>query len=164
MRIQTERLELVPLTPYQLKLWVVDIPALEKQLNCFYKAEPMKGFFLDIVRGQYEIAQKDYDHYVWHSFFFLIRREDRIVVGSAGFKDVPAENGEVEIGYGLGKEYEHNGYMTEATKAICEWALEQHDVSTVIAETDFDGFASQKVLERCGFKKYKEGETLWWRL
>ena len=48
---------------------------------------------------------------MWHSFFFIIRREDRVVVGSADFKDVPNKDGEVEIGYGLGKEYEHNGYM-----------------------------------------------------
>lgn len=164
MKIQTERLELVALTSNQLKLWTEYIPVLEKELNCSYKAEPMEGFFLDIVRGQYEITRKDCDHYVWHSFFLIIRKKDRIVVGSADFKDVPNENGEVEIGYGLGKEFEHNGYMTEATIAMCEWALEQKDVSTVIAETDLDGFAFQKVLERCGFKKYKEAETLWWRL
>ena len=73
---------------------------------------------------------------------------------------MPNENGEVEIGYGLGKAYRRNGYMTEAIKAMCEWALKQTGVSAVIAQTDFDGFASQKVLERCGFKKYSEAETL----
>ena len=30
MILQTERLELVPLLPYQLKLWVENIPKLEK--------------------------------------------------------------------------------------------------------------------------------------
>ena len=164
MMLQTERLELVALTLDQLKLWIENLPALEKELNCSYRAEPMEGFFLDIVRSQYEITRKDCDRYMWHSFFFIIRREDRVVVGSADFKDVPNKDGEVEIGYGLGKEYEHNGYMTEAAKAMCAWALEQTGVSTVLAETDLDGFSSHRVLERCGFKRDHEAETLWWRL
>ena len=164
MRIQTERLELIPLMPNQLKLWIEDIKELEKELECYYKAEPMEGFFLEIVKGQYEITQKDPNNYLWHSFFFLVRKEDRVVVGSADFKDIPNENGEVEIGYGLGKEFEHNGYMTEAVKAMCQWALKQNNVTSVIAETDLEGLASQRILERCGFKKYKEEETLWWRL
>ncbi|AQS11235.1 acetyltransferase (GNAT) family protein [Clostridium saccharobutylicum] len=164
MIIQTERLELIPLTLNQLKLWIEDIPALERELNCAYKAEPMKGFFLKIVKGQYEITQKDPNNFLWHSFFFLIRKNDRVVVGSADFKDIPNENGEVEIGYGLGKDFEHNGYMTEAAKAMCQWALKQNGVKSVIAETDLDGVASQKILERCGFKNYKREETLWWRL
>ena len=91
--------------------------------------------------------------------FFLIHKDDRVVVGSADFKDIPNENGEVEIGYGLGKEFERNGYMTEAVKAMCEWALKQNGVTSVIAETDLEGLASQKILERCGFKKDKRGEN-----
>jgi len=164
MIIQTERLELIPLTPNQLELWIEDIPALEKELGCTYKAELMEGFFLEIVKGQYEITRKDPNNYLWHSFFLLIRKDDRIVVGSADFKDIPNKNGEVEIGYGLGKDFEHNGHMIEVAKAMCEWALKQNCVTSVIAETDLEDLASQKVLECCGFKKNKEGETLWWRL
>lgn len=164
MLIQTERLELIPLTLNQLKLWIEDISQLEKELDCSYKAESMEGFFLEVVKGQYEITQKDPNNYLWHSFFFLVRKDDRVVVGSADFKDIPNENGEVEIGYGLGKEFEHNGYMTEAVKAMCGWALKQNGVTSVIAETDLEGLASQKILKSCGFKKDKEGETLWWRL
>lgn len=133
MIIQTERLELILLTPNQLKLWIEDITVLEKELDCSYKAESLEDFFLEIVKGQYEITRKDPNNYLWHSFFFLIRKEDRVVVGSADFKDIPNKKGEVEIGYGLGKEFEHNGYMTEAVKAMCEWALKQKGVRNVIA-------------------------------
>lgn len=54
--------------------------------------------------------------------------------------------------------------MTEAVKAMCEWALKQNGVTSVIAETELEVLASQKILERCGFKKDKSGETFWWRL
>ena len=124
----------------------------------------MEGSFLNIVKNQYEIAKKDIDNYLWHSFFLLIRKKDRVVVGSADFKHIPNENGEVEIGYGLGKEFEHNGYMTEAVQAMCKWALKQENVSHIIAETDIDGFASQRILQRCGFVEKRREETIWWQL
>ncbi|EEP56522.1 GNAT family N-acetyltransferase [Clostridium butyricum] len=123
MIIQTERLELILLTPNQLKLWSEDISALEIELDCSYRGELMEGSFLNIVKNQYEIAKKDIDNYLWHSFFLLIRKKDRVVVGSADFKNIPNENGEVEIGYGLGKEFEHNGHMTEAVQAMCTFAM-----------------------------------------
>jgi RimJ/RimL family protein N-acetyltransferase len=80
------------------------------------------------------------------------------------FKNVPNNMKEVEIGYGLGKKYEHNGYMSEAVKKFCEWALTDEKIETIIAETEIENTASKRVLERCGFKKYKEEETAWWRL
>ena len=46
MILETERLELVPLTARQLNLWVNNIAVLEKELNVKYKAEAMEGFFL----------------------------------------------------------------------------------------------------------------------
>lgn len=162
--IETERLELIPLKLKQLRSWVDNLCELENELVCSYKAELMNGFFLDIVKGQLEKTERDPENYCWHSFWFLIRKDDRVVVGCADFKDVPNSIGEVEIGYGLGKEYEHKGYMTEAVKAMCHWALRQQGVSGVIAETELDGTASQKILERCGFVKYRHDATIWWRL
>lgn len=164
MTLKTDRLYLIALTDKQLKLWIEDCSALEKELNCNYCAEPLEGVFLDIVKGQYEAVKKDRENYCYHSFWFLVRKSDRIVVGSADFKDVPNTNGEIEIGYGLGKAYEHNGYMTEAVKAMCEWAMKQKNVLHVIAETDIDGIASQSILKRCGFQKYKQEDTIWWKL
>ena len=37
-------------------------------------------------------------------------------------------------------------------------------IETIIAETEVENIPSYKVLGRCGFKKYKEEETHWWRL
>lgn len=164
MIIETERLEIILLSSTQLKLWVEDISSLEKQIDATYMAEPLEGFFLEIVKKQVIKTINDPKNYMWHSFWFLIRKSDRVVVGSADFKDVPNENCEVEIGYGLDEKFEHNGYMTEAVKAMCNWAINQKTVKHVIAETDIDGFASQRILQRCNFSQYKKGETLWWKL
>ncbi len=164
MEIETERLILFPLTSRQVRLWVDDVSALENELRCSYRAEPAEGVFGEIVRGQADKIAGDEAKYRLQTFWFIIRKSDNVVVGSACFKDVPNENGEVEIGYGLGKAFERSGYMTEAVRAMCGWALRQQGVLHVIAETEKDGPASHAVLRRCGFSLYDERDTLWWRV
>ena len=164
MQFETERLLLIPLTASQLNLWLNDLPSLEKELNCSYQAEPMVGFFREIVAGQHKIVLQNKDDYIWHSFWFIIRKSDRVVVGSIDFKSTPNDAGEVEIGYGLGKEFEHQGYMTETVKAMCTWAKKQAHVTHIIAETEIDNLPSQRILTRCGFVSTKRDETIWWKL
>lgn len=85
MKLETERLELVVLTIPQLALWITDIPQLEKELNCAYQAEPVAGVFKEIVAGQLREAEANYEQAIWYSFWFMIRKSDRAVVGSADF-------------------------------------------------------------------------------
>lgn len=164
MKVVTERLELRALNSHELRLWIEDIPALEWEIKATYKGEPMDGDFLKMVNKQLEATIKDLENYYWHSFFLIIRKSDRVAMGSLGFKDLPDKEGKVEIGYGLGKEFEHNGYMTEAVKAICDWALNQEGVRTVVAETEVNNIPSQNVLKRCGFVEYKTDGNMWWKL
>lgn len=164
MEFETDRLYLVPLSSDQLRLLAYDIKALEKELNINYRAEPVEGHFSDIIKKQIAVTENDEKNFLFHSFWLIVRKSDRTVVGSSDFKNIPDEKGEVEIGYGLGKEFEHNGYMTETVKAMCRWALNQSDVKHVIAETETYNLPSQNVLKRCGFKLFKQGETFWWKL
>lgn len=160
MTLETPRLTLIALDARQLSLWVNDLAALERELGCRYEAEPLEGHFLEIVKGQLAKTEADPDNYVWRSFW-LLKRGDGKIVGSADFKAPPDENGETEIGYGLGEAFMGKGYMTEAVSAMCRWALSRDDVKAVIAETERDGFASQRALARCGFEPYNEDKTLW---
>lgn len=162
--LETERLELVPLPAYELSLLIDDLPLLEQELNCSYQAEPICGSFRNILQGQRFFVENDPADFFWNSFWLIIRLSDRVVIGSADFKHFPDEKGETEIGYGLGKAFEHNGYMTETIQSMCSWALNQSELHAVIAETERDNLASQHVLQRCGFSEYKSGNTLWWRL
>jgi RimJ/RimL family protein N-acetyltransferase len=162
--LETERLYIIPLTARQLKLWLDDIKALENELDCKYCGEPLEGHFHDILRGQLAKTENDAENYIYHSFWFIIHKADCVVVGSCAFKDAPDENHEVEIGYGLGKEFEGMGYMTEAMRAFCKWALDQKDIVHVVAETKKDNPKSENVLKRVGFTLSKQNETNWWRL
>ena len=165
--LETDRLFLTALSARQLKLWIEDMPTLEAELNCTYRGEPVKGFFVDIVKGQIAKIENDEENQLFHTFWLIIRKADRIVVGSTAFKGAPNEDGEIEIGYGLGEEFWGNGYMTETVQAICNWAKAQKNVSCVIAETESGNPRSENVLRRCGFVVYKQSEVddtnTWWR-
>lgn len=54
--------------------------------------------------------------------------------------------------------------MTESVAALCEGALAQNGVKHVTAETEPEGFASQRVMLRCGFREYCRNGTIKWRL
>ena len=164
MIIETERLEIIPLNLHQLKLWISDMNSFEKELNCTYKGQPLVGFILDNVLEQIEAITNDEPNYLFYTTWLMVLIDNRIAVGSAAFKGSPNHHEEIEIGYGLGEEFEHHGYMTEAVNKLCKWGLKQEKVKHIIAETDLDGYASQRILARNGFERYQFEDSSWWRL
>ena len=85
----------------------------------------------------------------WYAMW-MIELPDGTHIGDLCFKGL-ADDGTVEIGYGILEEYQNRGYATEAVDAAAAWALKQPAVSRVEAETDPGNIASQRVLEKAGF-------------
>ena len=162
LSIETSRLRVFPLPLAQLRLWAEDLPALERSLGYAYRGVPVEKALGDARRLL--AAAEEAGESPYRTVWMLVQREEGVIIGSAGFKGGPDEKGEVEIRYAMGKDYRRRGYMTEAVKAICCWALEQPEVAHITAETDQVSYPSQRILERLGFQKYREEETLWWRL
>jgi len=46
----------------------------------------------------------------------------------------------------MGADFTGHGYMTEAVRAMVDWAFQQPNVLSVTAETENNGIASQRVL------------------
>ncbi len=97
----------------------------------------------------------------------VVRREDRLAVGSMGFKSAPGPTGTVEIGYAVNRSLWGRGYATETVKAIVAWALSQPGVRQVTAECLESNPASARVLEKSGFQQVGRrmsvaGELLLW--
>ncbi len=164
MEIETKRLKIIALTPEQLEILVNNISKFESELKCSYQGEKIEGIFKHILFNQSLKVKANHNAYLWLTFWLIIRKKDNIVVGTIDFKDIPNTKGEVEIGYGLGKAYEHFGYMTEAVEAFCLWGKKQKEVKYIVAETEIDNFPSQRVLQKCGFVEYFRDKTIWWRL
>ena len=53
--------------------------------------------------------------------------------------------------------------MTEMVCGLVKWASQQPEVQRVVADTQAENVASQKVLEKSGFRLFDQIEDmLWW--
>jgi RimJ/RimL family protein N-acetyltransferase len=92
----------------------------------------------------------------------LARRQ---TIGTAGFYGPPDEAGQVTIGYGLVDHEWGNGYGTAAAAGLIEVCRRRGGVSTILADTDQDNIASQRVLRKNGFEHVRTtGESCYFEL
>ena len=56
------------------------------------------------------------------------------------------------MGYSLAKESWGKGYMTEAARAVIDYAFEEFDLVVLAICTGPENKRSQRVIEKCGFK------------
>ncbi len=71
---------------------------------------------------------------------------------------VPIGNGKWEIGYHIAKPYTGRGYATEAVKAFLPVMAEKLGISEVYGIRLLENAASGRVLQKCGFETFFEGE------
>ena len=136
MKIVTARLLLYPISEEKLQLLI----AQEKDAA-------LKQAYSEMLQGCIDEPEKR----IWHILWFIeLKNKKGTIVGDLSFKGLGAD-GMVELGYGLRKGYCGNGYMTEAVKAITEWAVSQEGVNCIEAETSPENTASQRVLAKAGF-------------
>jgi RimJ/RimL family protein N-acetyltransferase len=88
----------------------------------------------------------------WLHGFKVTLREDGTIIGDAGFKGPPSEDGFVEIAYGIAPDHQGHGFATEAAGALIEFARRAVGVRVVRAHTMSDKGASSRVLAKCGFR------------
>lgn len=82
----------------------------------------------------------------------IVEKESDEIIGSCGFAR-PHGTEEVELGYLLDKRFWKKGFATEAAQACLLYGFEKLNFREIIAMTDLENIASQKVLEKIGFKK-----------
>ena len=136
MNVKTERLCIYPIGDDDLKSFI------EKETNT-----DLKQAYSEMLKG----CLDDPNHRIWYTVWFIeLKDEPGTIVGDLSFKGLNAD-GMVEIGYGLREGFCGNGYMTEAVRAMCQWAVAQDGVSRVEAEATAENRASQRVLSHAGF-------------
>ena len=124
-------------------------PASWKQMEAMIASEQdeeLKIAYTEMLEG----CLRHPDQWDWYAIW-MIEKTDGTHVGDLCFKGL-RENGIAEIGYGILEEYRRQGYATEAVQAACRWAFQHAEVKALEAETETENAASQRVLEKCGFR------------
>ncbi|PFN20322.1 GNAT family N-acetyltransferase [Bacillus cereus] len=142
MKLETGRLYIVPCTEEKLRV-------AEEQ---GYDSGPH-------ILEHVENVKQDAALLPWGAWY-VIRKEDDIVLGDIGFKGKPNENHTVEIGYGFIEKYWNQGFATEAVGELINWAFQTREVETIIAETLLDNYSSIRVLEKLHMKRVNNTGTM----
>ncbi len=133
-KVETGRLTIRPIFDEEIKQMIAKEPD-----------EEMKIAYGEMLEGCLQHPEQRLWYTVWN-----VELKDKTVVGDLCFKGL-AEDGVVEIGYGIKEEFQKRGIATEAVIAMSQWAKRQPGVNLVEAETDPDNVASQKVLAKAGY-------------
>ena len=95
-------------------------------------------------------------------FCSVFEKESGEFIGQAGLFHVGYydEQPDIEVAYRLHKKYWGKGYGTELAKALIQWGFQHLSVDKIIAGTEQENIASQKVLKKAGLD-YR-GKTKWY--
>ena len=135
-KIESDRLVLYPISDTELRKLIDNEPESE-----------LKQAYSEMLQGCIEHPEQR----IWYTVWYIeLKNQPGTIVGDLSFKGLNAD-GMVEIGYGLRNGFCKNGYMTEAVRTICEWAVSQEGVTRIEAETTAENRESQRVLYSAGF-------------
>ncbi len=153
VRIETERLVLVPITlPMVEAVFANDRVRAEALAGArLPEAWPGKALVERAFSADLELIRADPERRLWGDRLMIAlgEKEPRIV-GSVIFHGQPDEGGIAEVGYGVELESQGRGFATEATRACVAWALEQPGCVAVTATTYPWHRASLRVIEKIG--------------
>ena len=147
--LQTERLELVPLTLEFCEAIVDgDRPRARRELGLDLSEWPA-GSEVDRAFPFYAARlREDPAAVAWQGRAIVVRESEEIA-GSANFKGAP-QDGTVEVGYQLVPRFRGNGYAREALGALVERAFAEPATEEVVAVIHPDNTPSIAVAESVG--------------
>jgi RimJ/RimL family protein N-acetyltransferase len=167
VELHTERLRLIPLTVEQLQCYITDPGEVEQELGVEVSKDIVTTRLCRAIEMKVSnMKQIDPLEHVWYTYWLIVVEDDQYGAGLAGYKGLPDNQGEAEIGYGIASAYRNKGYMTEAVRGLIEWAFQDQRCRAVIArDTKKSNKASNRVLEKAGMRVYNETEdALDWRV
>ena len=145
LRLKTKRLVIEPMENEEIENLIQNT-----------EDDHLKKAYMEMLAS----CNNDPEHRIWYAPWKMCLKKDNTYIGDLGFKG-PVDNYSVEIGYGVLKEYEENGYTTEAVKAVVDWAYTNKDVYFVEAEVEEQNEKSKRVLEKLEFTVHGEGKEGW---
>jgi ribosomal-protein-alanine N-acetyltransferase len=81
----------------------------------------------------------------------VTRKSDKKCIGLIGVAPKRELGNEIEILFSLADEYQNQGYITEAGRALIDWAFKYTQMPYLAAIVKRDNPASSRVIEKLGF-------------
>lgn len=172
MFLTSSRLELHPLTTFELELLKKDRKEMELYKGWQVSNQIIDDYFKEQIAPvmNWWISQTEANpaHYEWFTAWEIVLQEPKLAIGGIGFMGLPVD-GETMVGYHIDEKFWACGYASEALQTLLDWAFKNPDLNSVLAHTNLDNLASQKVLLKNGFQAqgttYDEGVQVYqWRL
>lgn len=160
MILETERLILIPLSLDQLKKAIENRGGVALELGLNPKVNDLGKNMTRIYNIKIQNIERDPDNILFYTYWDIILKSEKRLIGQIGFKGIPNGLGQIEIGYGIEEGYRNKGYTTEAVIKIMKWVFSQDiiPVKYVTACTDKENIASQKVLLKSGMRITNEDD------
>ena len=148
----TPRILLRPFSPGDLLAIIESAPQAEERM-LLKLGDGLRDFYVsgDVPPAWLEMLRASEDADPWMHGFGVYDLESDSIIGTAGFKGPPDEEGMVEIAYGIIPSYEGRGFATTAAATLVDFAFADDRVRLVRAHTLPSRNASTRVLEKCGF-------------
>jgi RimJ/RimL family protein N-acetyltransferase len=127
-----------------------DLPLFAEWLN---NPEFFGEYFAPLQRSKVEL-EKMFENSPFEMKVFIIEKKDGTKIGQMVHFNMLAPYAKMlEIGYALVPSERRKGYCTEAAQLMVDYLFLSKDITRTQATTHVGNVASQKVLEKCGFKK-----------
>jgi RimJ/RimL family protein N-acetyltransferase len=154
--LRTERLVLFQATADTLRAELVSRQALGEELGVDVpESWPPELYDADAIRWTLNWLAEHPENANWSLYYIAEKggaESSRLsLIGVAGYKGPPDQNGVVEVGYGVVPERRRRGFASEAVRALIARAFGEGRVKMVVAHTLPELVASIGVLQATGF-------------
>jgi RimJ/RimL family protein N-acetyltransferase len=108
--------------------------------------------------GFFNIFPKGMDVSVGHCSFSpsFCNSENRTLIATEREPHASLASIEVDIGWAIMKSYRRKGFATEAAQGVIKYGFEILKLPRIVAGTDRDNIASQKVMEKLGLRLFNQ--------
>ncbi|SDI02510.1 Acetyltransferase (GNAT) domain-containing protein [Planococcus glaciei] len=155
--IKTDRLTLITFTIDMMKAAISNKEHLEKITTYRVADQYPSEMYKEILPYKVQRFSQYPDENDWEGI--IIHTKDHTIIGDMGIRSSTEDPKELELGYSIVPRYQGYGYATEMAKAMVKCGLEQPGIERIIAGCDNDNFASIRVLEKAGLKRFEEKEN-----
>jgi RimJ/RimL family protein N-acetyltransferase len=157
MKLKSQRTEIIPLTPNELKIFVKSrsnfeihskLKVSKVELTDTYREE-----ILEMIEKDPTIWQRKGTDYLFYTLWIIVEQKSKTIIGLFTFNGKPNIDGEVEVFFSIESPYRRKGFATEAMETILCWGNKTELFRIVIVEAFENNKAAMASLRKLGFKK-----------